>query len=253
MKSSGPSLSGTHLATDAVPPSFDSAQALRAHPSLCHRGDLPGAVCRSGSSSAIHKAAWPKAAEALIDNEAELVGEELVAIATSVRRYKTDSQLRLGSELPTLALATSDTDLGKALREAQLDIACVTRAQTVLIQKELPDGFQPLEDSDLPCRPVAVAGRTAGCASPVPQAPDGSGLRAGRQPDQTASWVEGLAKRSSGELPDQCGALSALTESTKRGLTLPVLLEGPAVVSADEGPDGDEATGDGLTLGSQVA
>ena len=94
----------------------------------------------------IHKAAWPKAAEVLIDDEAELAGEEFVAIATSVRRYKTDNQLPLGSELPTLALATSDTDLGKALQEAQLDIGCVTRAQTVLIQEELPDGFQPLEE-----------------------------------------------------------------------------------------------------------
>ena len=44
-----------------------------------------------------------------------------------------------------------------------------------------------------------------------------------------------------------------ITESPKRGLISPILLEGPAVVSADEGPDGDEATGDGLTLGSQVA
>lgn len=93
----------------------------------------------------IHRASWPEVDEALVDDEAELVGVELVAMATSVRRYKTESQLRLGSELPALALATSDTDLRMALQEAQLDIGCVTRARTVLIQEVLPDGFQPLK------------------------------------------------------------------------------------------------------------
>ena len=46
---------------------------------------------------------------------------------------------------------------------------------------------------------------------------------ADRQPDRTASSVEGLANDPLRELPDPGGALSALTESPKRCLIVPIL------------------------------
>ena len=75
--------------------------------------------------------------------------------------------------------------------------------------------------SDLPSRPVA--GRTAGCASTVPQSP-GLIRITGRQ--ATRLYCElgrRTGNRSSGELPDPCGALSALAESPERYLILPIL------------------------------
>ena len=55
-------------------------------------------------------------------------------------------------------------------------------------------------------------------------------IGADRQPNCTASSIEGLANDPhSGELPDPCGALSALTASPKRCLILPILLDAYAL------------------------
>ncbi len=51
---------------------------------------------------------------------------------------------------------------------------------------------------DLPSRPVAVAGRTAGCALNGPSGPGLIQIRADRQPNCTASSVEGLANDPQG-------------------------------------------------------
>ena len=76
---------------------------------------------------------------------------------------------------------------------------------------------------DLPFRPVAVAGGTAGCAFNGPSGPGLIRIRADRQPDRTASSVEGWANDPLRELPDPGGALSALTESPKKCLIFPIL------------------------------
>ncbi len=84
----------------------------------------------------------------------------------------------------------------------------------------LPAMPPPRVPPDLPSRPVAVAGRTAGCALNGPEGPGLIRIRADRQPNCTASSV--LRARSKDwqtilrELPDLGGALSALTESPKK-------------------------------------
>ncbi len=88
----------------------------------------------------IHNARWPIADEALIDEGAEAVGDAIVEVVTAVRRYKSEANLSLGTELRWLQLATSESALARLLGEAAADITSVTRARKVEVSKRLdPD------------------------------------------------------------------------------------------------------------------
>ena len=85
------------------------------------------------TDSSIHNSEWPQVQERLIDDDAEAVGRMLIEIATSVRRYKSESNLSLGAELARLHLTTADPESEIRLREAALDIVSVTRAREVTV------------------------------------------------------------------------------------------------------------------------
>jgi valyl-tRNA synthetase len=93
-----------------------------------------------GSDDSIHTSAWPTPEGALIDDLAERAGDAIVEIATAVRRYKTENQLFLGAELAQLRIATSDSDLAGALREAGPGIRSITRAKEITVSDNLDDG-----------------------------------------------------------------------------------------------------------------
>jgi valyl-tRNA synthetase len=64
----------------------------------------------------IHLASWPEADANLEDGRAEALGETLVAIATAVRRYKSERSLPLGKELALLQLVAADWGWGSFLQ-----------------------------------------------------------------------------------------------------------------------------------------
>jgi valyl-tRNA synthetase len=97
----------------------------------------------SDASDSIHASRWPIADETLIDDEAEASGEQLIEIATAVRRYKSESNLSLGTELQRLRLATTEPALADMLRAAHVDITSVTRARVIEVGEEIEeDGFE---------------------------------------------------------------------------------------------------------------
>ena len=79
----------------------------------------------------IHRSDWPIVDTRMDNPEAEKLGELLVAIATEVRRYKSDRNLPLGSELDRLQLATVDGALAEELCAARADLVSITRARQV--------------------------------------------------------------------------------------------------------------------------
>ena len=93
----------------------------------------------------VHLGPWPEPAKRWVDDQAERIGEELLAVATAVRRYKTARSLRLGSELAGLGLASDDLELQEVLREARADLTGVTRARELIVGEELPVGCEILE------------------------------------------------------------------------------------------------------------
>lgn len=96
----------------------------------------------------IHRAAWPTLATlppGEADDEAtERAGDTLVAIATAVRRYKSENGLSLGRELARLQIATDDATLADWLRASVTDLRSITRAATVEMSDQLDPSLQEL-------------------------------------------------------------------------------------------------------------
>jgi hypothetical protein len=80
----------------------------------------------------------------LESQEAEALGDVLVAIATAVRRYKSEHNLPLGMEIKRLQLAAADPTLAQRLKEAAADLNSVTRARIVEVKPALEQGLEIL-------------------------------------------------------------------------------------------------------------
>jgi valyl-tRNA synthetase len=87
---------------------------------------------RDGASS-IHLAQWPEGDEKWLDASAIDLGETLVAIATAVRRYKSEKNMSLGAALAELHLSTADPELASGLRATEMDLKSITRAESIVI------------------------------------------------------------------------------------------------------------------------
>src|SRR5205085_7923775 len=55
-------------------------------------------------SASIHISPWPTANEAFVDDKADTAGETLIEVATAVRRYKSESNISVGTQLQRLQL-----------------------------------------------------------------------------------------------------------------------------------------------------
>jgi len=100
-----------------------------------------GLFSETDGAASIHVARWPGVDETLLDEQAEAIGAELVAIATAVRRYKSERSLPLGTGLRKLHL-TADLELAEALRGAEADIMSITRAGRVEIGERPDPGLE---------------------------------------------------------------------------------------------------------------
>jgi valyl-tRNA synthetase len=85
------------------------------------------------SQASLHRAPWPTPDATLTSDTAEHVGEALVAIATAVRRFKSDHELSLGAEVNHLQLATHDPQLKEQLLAAEADLGSITRAKQITV------------------------------------------------------------------------------------------------------------------------
>ena len=94
--------------------------------------------------NSIHLTPWPEVIPALQDESAIEIGRVLLEIAVSVRRYKSENNLSLSTELPLLQIATTDPDLATRLGEAKQDLGSITRASKIQISQELSPGLRPL-------------------------------------------------------------------------------------------------------------
>jgi valyl-tRNA synthetase len=85
----------------------------------------------STGPGSIHTSRWPQVKERFESEAAEQFGDLLVEIATSVRRYKSEQNLSLGTQLHRLQLAAGDSFILSQLQDAGADLTSVTRAQMV--------------------------------------------------------------------------------------------------------------------------
>jgi valyl-tRNA synthetase len=102
----------------------------------------------AGKPSSIHRSKWPTPEENFEDESAERAGEALVGIATAVRRFKSQRNLPLNSELAGLELATTDDHLAGQLREATSDLLSVTRARQIWVVSRLEPRQNVIQTSE---------------------------------------------------------------------------------------------------------
>jgi valyl-tRNA synthetase len=92
--------------------------------------------------SSIHRCAWPLADPQLEDEEAMAAGDVLLAVATAVRRFKSERSIALGAELERIEFLAPDERVGSTLRQAEMDLKSVTRAREVYVVAELSRGVE---------------------------------------------------------------------------------------------------------------
>jgi valyl-tRNA synthetase len=90
----------------------------------------------------IHRSRWPLPDPALRDERADAVGEALVEVATAVRRYKSQHNLSLNTELERLQVAPEEPALAAALVAAASDLLSVTRAGQIEVCDRLDPGLE---------------------------------------------------------------------------------------------------------------
>ena len=105
-----------------------------------------GLFQEQAGSPSIHRTPWPEVEPALEDSQAEQAGALLIQLATSVRRYKSERNLPLGSELLRLQLATVEPELVQALELARQDLCSITRAQIIDIMAQPEPGLEIIAD-----------------------------------------------------------------------------------------------------------
>ncbi|HEX6123403.1 MAG TPA: valine--tRNA ligase [Ktedonobacterales bacterium] len=89
----------------------------------------------------LHRAAWPAARVAWPDAAAEAAGDAIVAVATAVRRFKSERGLALGTPLARVEIAAERAALAAAFAAALADLRSVTRAREVAIVPALSAGL----------------------------------------------------------------------------------------------------------------
>jgi len=95
----------------------------------------------SDGAESVHLSEWPSPDPAWQDEDARRWGETLLAIATTVRRFKSEHNLPLGTELARVQLVAESPATRELLAEAEADLASVTRAQEIVIlDKPQADG-----------------------------------------------------------------------------------------------------------------
>ncbi len=91
-------------------------------------------------NASVHRARWPLADGTLLDDLAEAAGEALIEVATAVRRYKSEHNLSLSTEIARLQLAPTAAELAALLQEATDDLRSITRARRIEVCERLDSG-----------------------------------------------------------------------------------------------------------------
>jgi valyl-tRNA synthetase len=94
--------------------------------------------------SSIHTSDWPKVDHVFFNETAENLGDILLEIATGVRRFKSERNLSLGTELKRVQLAAGDSQLRENLANGNADLMSITRALQVEYLAELDSDLEQI-------------------------------------------------------------------------------------------------------------
>ncbi len=96
----------------------------------------------------VHLSPWPVADPTLENDSAEAFGEILLGIAVAARRYKSERNLPLSTEIPSLFISTSQPGLALLLEEGNRRSVQHQPRPEISVVSELPQGQTVILDSD---------------------------------------------------------------------------------------------------------
>ena len=106
-----------------------------------YQGLFAGASQPAGS---IHTSAWPVPEALFEDPQALEAGKILIEIASAVRRYKSEHNLPLGSELRRLQLIFAGPEQAEMLADAAADLASICRVAELEAASQMDPQLIPL-------------------------------------------------------------------------------------------------------------
>ena len=89
---------------------------------------------RNEAEISIHLTEWPEIREEMINSEADSIGEVLVEIATTIRRYKSEKQLPMSTPLDLIKITMPFSTVLSDLQTCIPDIKSVTRASSIELE-----------------------------------------------------------------------------------------------------------------------
>jgi valyl-tRNA synthetase len=90
------------------------------------------AFAAEDGAASVHVSAWPDASAYPSDERSEQLGETLLAVIESVRRWKSDRNLSVGAAIGALSITCRDDQLA-ALRDIEQDLRSITRADRIVL------------------------------------------------------------------------------------------------------------------------
>jgi valyl-tRNA synthetase len=105
-------------------------------------------LVKDESLISVHVSAWPNADPNMEDDSAEAFGETLLNIAIAARRYKSERNLPLSTEITSLIISTPQSGVAFNLEDSTSDLGSITRAREILILTQLPAGQKICMQSD---------------------------------------------------------------------------------------------------------
>ncbi len=116
-----------------------------------------GLFAEGEGQPSVHLSRWPVADEALMDATAEEAGAALIEIATAVRRYKSEHNLSLNTEIARLRLTPPAVEWSALLQEAIDDLRSVTRARQIEIDEHLDSSAEKVKTDGMVSIVLALA------------------------------------------------------------------------------------------------
>ncbi len=84
--------------------------------------------------SSIHLSNWPKVEKKCINNHAEVVGDLIVDIVNTVRKFKSDQQMSLKEDINNLILIGNESEFNELINSVKDDLKAVLRVRNILFE-----------------------------------------------------------------------------------------------------------------------
>jgi len=103
-----------------------------------------------GKEKSIHLTDWPSPNENMIDESSEQIGELVNRTISAIRQFKSDRDMALNAELPSVEIFAKDREVAEKLKIAKEDICGTVKAKKLSIRVEKAEPSAEKEKVEIP-------------------------------------------------------------------------------------------------------